>query len=52
MSLAGMVGIAGALSKAQYSVAPDCRFLMLVNAEDSPLFPINIVLNWPAALRR
>jgi serine/threonine protein kinase len=51
MSLRGTVGIAGALSRAQYAVAPDGRFLMLLNAED-PLFPINIILNWPASLRR
>ena len=52
MSPSGTVGIAGALSKAQYAVAPDGRFLMLLNAADTVNFPINIVLNWPAALHR
>jgi serine/threonine protein kinase len=52
MAVGGVVGIAGALSKAQYTVAPDGRFLMLMDAEDIPLAPINIALNWTAALRR
>jgi serine/threonine protein kinase len=52
MSLAGLVGIAGALSKAQYAVAPDGRFLMVLNAEDTPLVPINVVVNWAGTLRR
>ena len=52
MSVGAVVGIAGALSKAQYTVASDGRFLMLMNADDTPLVPINIVLNWTAALRR
>jgi hypothetical protein len=52
MVIGGNVGTTGALSKAQYDIAPNGRFLMLVMAEDAPTSPINIVLNWPAALRR
>jgi serine/threonine protein kinase/Tol biopolymer transport system component len=52
MVIGGNVGTTGTLSKASYDVAHDGRFLMLVMAEDTPTSPINIVLNWPAALRR
>jgi hypothetical protein len=52
MAIGAVVGIAGALSKAQYTVSSDGRFLMLLNAEDMQLVPINIVVNWAAAPRR
>jgi Tol biopolymer transport system component len=52
MVIGGNVGTTGTLSKASYDVARDGRFLLLVMAEDTPTSPINIVLNWPAALRR
>jgi serine/threonine protein kinase/Tol biopolymer transport system component len=52
MVIGGNVGTTGVLSKAQYDIAPDGRILMLVMAEDTPTSPMNIVLNWPAALRR
>ena len=51
MSLGGVVGIAGALSKAQYAVGRDGRFLMIMNEEDTPLSPINIGVNWTAVLK-
>ncbi len=40
----------GTYSSAQYAVAPDGRFLMIVDATDTAASPINIVLNWPAGL--
>ena len=43
---------AGALSMAQYAVAPDGRFLMNVGADDAATSPITVVLNWDAALKR
>jgi len=42
----------GFLSKAQYAVAPDGRFLMNVGVEDTIAAPITIVLNWTTALKK
>ena len=52
MAITGNVGIGGVLSKAQYTVAADGRFLMLVTAEDMTLSPITIVHNWQSALKK
>jgi serine/threonine protein kinase len=52
MAIGAIVGIAGALSMAQYAVAPDGRFLMLLDTEDTSRFPINIVTNWTATIPR
>ena len=43
---------AGALSKAQYAVAPDGRFLLNVAADDGVASPITVVLNWTAGLKK
>jgi len=40
----------GWLSKPQYAVAPDGRFLMNVTVEDTAASPITIVQNWQSAL--
>ena len=42
----------GFLSKPQYAVAADGRFLMNVTAEDTTAAPITIVLNWTGALKK
>jgi hypothetical protein len=43
----------GSGQKAQYAVAPDGRFLMIVPvAETAAPTPISIVVNWPATLKR
>jgi Tol biopolymer transport system component len=39
-------------SSAQYTVAPDGRFLMNVTAEETVTSPITIVLNWAAGLKK
>ena len=52
MAIRGNAGLGGALSKAQYAVAPDGRFLMIVPAEDTTVSPITIVQNWTAALKK
>ena len=36
----------------QWAVMPDGRFLMNVNANDTPAPPITVVLNWQALLRK
>ena len=42
-----------AISRAQYAVAPDGRFLMNVSVDESaPAAPITIVSNWTAALKK
>ena len=43
---------AGFNSSAQYAVAPDGRFLMNVTTEDAVTWPITIVLNWAAGLKK
>ena len=42
---------AGAQSRAQYAVASDGRFLVNVQVDD-PASPINVILNWDAALKK
>ena len=42
----------GFLTKPQYAVAADGRFLMNVTAEDTTAAPITIVLNWTGALKK
>jgi Tol biopolymer transport system component len=42
----------GGLSKAQYTVARDGRFLLNVAVDDAMVSPITVVLNWEAALKR
>jgi serine/threonine protein kinase len=42
----------GWLSRPQYAVAPDGRFLMNVTVEDTTASPITIVQNWNAALKK
>jgi dipeptidyl aminopeptidase/acylaminoacyl peptidase len=42
----------GWLSKAQYAVARDGRFLMNLPVEDTAASPITIVQNWPTALEQ
>jgi Tol biopolymer transport system component len=42
----------GFLSRPQYAVAPDGRFLMNVTADDNVVSPISIVLNWATALKK
>jgi serine/threonine protein kinase len=36
----------------EYDVAADGRFLMTVLAEEASTLPINLILNWPAALKK
>ena len=43
---------AGALSRAQYAVAPDGRFLMNVSVDEAVTSPITIVQNWTAGLKK
>jgi hypothetical protein len=50
LAIAGNVGIGGYISRAQYAVASDGRFLMLVAPEDTS--PITIVQNWTAGLKK
>ena len=40
------------VTKPQYAVAPDGRFLMNVAVEEVTGSPITIVLNWDAALKK
>jgi serine/threonine protein kinase len=42
----------GFLSRPQYAVAPDGRFLMNVTADDNVVSPISIVLNWATLLKK
>jgi Tol biopolymer transport system component len=42
----------GFLSRPQYAVAPEGRFLMNVTVDDDAVSPISIVLNWAKALGR
>jgi serine/threonine protein kinase len=35
----------------QYAVAPDGRFLMNIKADDTPVAPITVVMNWPAQIK-
>jgi len=40
------------MSKPQYAVASDRRFLMNVSVEGAAASPITVVLNWDVALKR
>jgi hypothetical protein len=42
----------GVMSKPQYAVASDGRFLMNVAVEGATAPPITVVLNWDAALKK
>jgi serine/threonine protein kinase/Tol biopolymer transport system component len=44
--------LSGALSKAQYAVAPDGRFLLNAAVDEGTASPITVVLNWDAALKK
>jgi hypothetical protein len=46
------IAAAGYNARAQYAVARDGRFLMIVPAEDAVASPITIVQNWTAALKK
>ena len=42
----------GVISRPQYAVASDGRFLMNVTVDDNVVSPISIVLNWATALKK
>ena len=46
----GNTGRTGYVSRAQYAVAPDGRFIVNVAADDAAAVPITLVLNWTAGL--
>jgi serine/threonine protein kinase len=46
------IAAAGVLARAQYAVAADGRFLMLVAGDEAATSPITIVQNWDAALQK
>jgi Tol biopolymer transport system component len=50
IAIGGNIG--GFSSKAQYAVAPNGRFLLNVNTDDTALSPITIVQNWTAVLKK
>ena len=50
--LASGSGITGVVTKPQYAVAPDGRFLMNVAVEGTTASPITIVLNWDTGLKK
>ena len=50
--LASGASISGLLSKPQYAVASDGRFLMNMSVEGATAPPITVVLNWDAALKK
>jgi Tol biopolymer transport system component len=50
--LATGANVTTGLSKPQYAVAPDGRFLMNVSVDDNIASPISIVLNWATALKK
>jgi Tol biopolymer transport system component len=50
IAMNGNTGTAGFMSKAQYAVAADGRFLLNVSAE-ADAAPLNVVLNWRAGQR-
>jgi len=52
MIIGGNVGPTGVLSKAQYAVSSDGRFVIPVRGDDTSSTPVNLVLNWPAALKK
>lgn len=52
LAIGANVGIGGYMSRAQYDVASDGRFLLNVTTEDTGAAPITLVVNWPALLKR
>ena len=46
------IAVAGALARAQYAVAADGRFLMIVAGDAAVTSPITIVQNWTAGLKK
>jgi hypothetical protein len=46
------IATAGYLARAQYAVAADGRFLVLVSVDDAVASPIAIVQNWDAGLKK
>jgi hypothetical protein len=52
LAIGGNIATAGFLARAQYAVAPDGRFLMLVAADDAVASPITVVLNWTVGLKK
>ena len=48
----GNIATAGFQAQAQYTVAPDGRFLMDIAADDAVTSPITVVLNWAAGLKK
>ena len=50
--LASGANISGLISKPQYAVASDGRFLMNLAVEGATAPPITVVLNWDAALKK
>ena len=48
----GAGNVSGLMSKPQYAVASDGRFLMNVAVEAATAPPITVVLNWDAALKK
>jgi hypothetical protein len=46
------IAAAGVFARAQYAVAADGRFLMLVAEEGAVTSPITVALNWAAALKK
>jgi hypothetical protein len=52
LATGGNIATAGFQARAQYTVAPDGRFLMNIAADDAVTSPITIVLNWTAGLKK
>jgi len=52
LAIGGNVGTGGVLSRTQYAVAPDGRFLLNVTTDDTAAAPITLVVSWPALLGR
>jgi serine/threonine protein kinase/Tol biopolymer transport system component len=46
------ISFATGMSKPQYAVAPDRRFLMNVPVDEATVPPITVALNWDAALKK
>jgi eukaryotic-like serine/threonine-protein kinase len=46
------ISFATGMSKPQYAVAPDGRFLMNVPVDEATVPPITVALNWDAALKK
>ena len=52
LAAGGNIAGTGFLSRAQYAVAPDGRFLMNIAADEAVASPITVVLNWTAGLKK